>query len=163
MRSTLSFGMQGVENEIENSEFVVRHFPGPGDFTLGTGATRQSDLDHRVDEGGLTRQAPPVLDHRGTGILGQIDHDPGLRHHGHARAQRVVQQMHRPGQFNPARHDHRRAVGQRRLIECGKAIGIIACDPAQHRLDALGISGNRVGQTRHPDALGQIAHSRQIG
>ena len=48
MRSTLSFGMQGVENEIENSEFVVRHFPGPGDFTLGTGATRQSVSQNRL-------------------------------------------------------------------------------------------------------------------
>ena len=58
IRSTLSFGAQGVENEIENSEYVVRHYPGPGDFTLQTGATRQ-DVDHnrlRVITGGFFMQ-----------------------------------------------------------------------------------------------------------
>ncbi|MDE0651965.1 MAG: TonB-dependent receptor [Gammaproteobacteria bacterium] len=58
IRSTLSFGAQGVENEIENSEYVVRHYPGPGEFTLQTGATRQ-DVDHnrlRVITGGFFMQ-----------------------------------------------------------------------------------------------------------
>jgi TonB-dependent SusC/RagA subfamily outer membrane receptor len=58
IRSTLSFGAQGVENEIENSEYVVRHYPGPGEFTLQTGATRQY-VDHnrlRVITGGFFMQ-----------------------------------------------------------------------------------------------------------
>ena len=48
IRSTLSFGAQGVENEIENSEYVVRHYPGPGEFTLQTGATRQYVAHNRL-------------------------------------------------------------------------------------------------------------------
>ena len=44
IRSTLSFGAQGVENEIENSEYVVRHYPGPGDFTLSGPAPPASRL-----------------------------------------------------------------------------------------------------------------------
>ena len=48
IRSTLSFGAQGVENEIENTETVVRHYPGPGAFTLSTGATRQSVSQNRL-------------------------------------------------------------------------------------------------------------------
>ncbi len=58
IRSTLSFGAQGVENEVENSEYVVRHYPGPGEFTLQTGATRQY-VDHnrlRVITGGFFMQ-----------------------------------------------------------------------------------------------------------
>ena len=58
IRSTLSFGAQGVENEIENSEYVVRHYPGPGEFTLQTGATRQN-VDHnrlRIITGGFFMQ-----------------------------------------------------------------------------------------------------------
>ena len=48
IRNTLSFGAQGVENEIENTETVVRHYPGPGDFTLSIGATRQSVSQNRL-------------------------------------------------------------------------------------------------------------------
>ena len=58
IRSNLSFGAQGVENEVENSEYVVRHYPGPGEFTLQTGATRQY-VDHnrlRVITGGFFMQ-----------------------------------------------------------------------------------------------------------
>ena len=58
IRSTLSFGAQGVENDIENNEYVVRHYPGPGEFTLQTGATRQS-ISHnrlRVITGGFFMQ-----------------------------------------------------------------------------------------------------------
>ena len=48
IRNTVSFGMQGVENEIENNEYVVRHYPGEGDYTLQTGATRQSVGHNRL-------------------------------------------------------------------------------------------------------------------
>jgi TonB-dependent SusC/RagA subfamily outer membrane receptor len=48
IRNTLSFGMQGVQNELENSEYVGRHFPGPGDWTLNAAATRQSVTQNRL-------------------------------------------------------------------------------------------------------------------
>ena len=48
IRNTLSFGMQGVQNEIETSEVVGRHFPGPGDYTLSSAATRQSVTQNRL-------------------------------------------------------------------------------------------------------------------
>lgn len=47
-RSTLSFGAQGIESDIENNEYVVRHFPAPGDFTLQTGFQRQSVQHNRL-------------------------------------------------------------------------------------------------------------------
>jgi TonB-dependent starch-binding outer membrane protein SusC len=40
VRSTLSFGAQGVQTELENGNTVGRHFPGPGEYTLSTAATR---------------------------------------------------------------------------------------------------------------------------
>ena len=58
IRNTLSFGAQGVENDIENSEYVVRHFPATGDFTLQTGFLRQS-VGHnrlRIVSGGFFMQ-----------------------------------------------------------------------------------------------------------
>ena len=40
VRNTLSFGAQGVQTELENGETIGRHFPGPGEYTLSTAATR---------------------------------------------------------------------------------------------------------------------------
>jgi TonB-linked SusC/RagA family outer membrane protein len=40
IRSTLSFGAQATQMETENGETVGRHFPGPGEYTLSTAATR---------------------------------------------------------------------------------------------------------------------------
>jgi TonB-dependent SusC/RagA subfamily outer membrane receptor len=48
LRSTLSFGMQGVENEIENTEVVGRNYPGPGEYTLSSAATKQSMNQNRL-------------------------------------------------------------------------------------------------------------------
>jgi outer membrane receptor protein involved in Fe transport len=48
LRSTLSFGMQGVENEIENTEVVGRSYPGPGEYTLSSAATKQSMSQNRL-------------------------------------------------------------------------------------------------------------------
>ena len=48
IRSTLSFGMQGVQNELETSETVGRGFPGPGDFTLSSAAIRQQFTQNRL-------------------------------------------------------------------------------------------------------------------
>ena len=58
IRNTLSFGMQGVQNELETSEVVGRHFPGPGDYTLSSASIRQ-DVDQnrlRVITGGFFAQ-----------------------------------------------------------------------------------------------------------
>jgi hypothetical protein len=58
VRSTLSFGMQGVQNELETSETVGRGFPGPGDYTLSSAAIRQGITQNRlrVISGGLFMQ-----------------------------------------------------------------------------------------------------------
>ena len=48
LRSTVSFGMQGVENEIENSEMVGRNYPGPGVYTLSSAATKQNMTQNRL-------------------------------------------------------------------------------------------------------------------
>tara|TARA_B100000686_G_scaffold53167_1_gene57264 strand:- start:46953 stop:49880 length:2928 start_codon:yes stop_codon:yes gene_type:complete len=48
LRSTLSFGMQGVENEVENSEMVGRNYPGPGEYTLSSAATKQYMTQNRL-------------------------------------------------------------------------------------------------------------------
>jgi len=48
LRSTLSFGMQGVENEVENSEMVGRSYPGPGEYTLSSAATKQYMTQNRL-------------------------------------------------------------------------------------------------------------------
>jgi TonB-dependent SusC/RagA subfamily outer membrane receptor len=48
VRSTLSFGAQAVQSASENTLTVGRHFPGPGDYTLGTAATR-----HQIDQNRL--------------------------------------------------------------------------------------------------------------
>ena len=48
LRSTLSFGMQGVENEIENTEVVGRNYPRPGEYTLSSAATKQSMNQNRL-------------------------------------------------------------------------------------------------------------------
>ena len=40
IRNTLSVGAQAVQTETENGETVGRHFPGPGEYTLSTAATR---------------------------------------------------------------------------------------------------------------------------
>jgi len=48
LRSTVSFGMQGVENEVENSEMVGRNYPGPGEYTLSSAATKQYMTQNRL-------------------------------------------------------------------------------------------------------------------
>jgi outer membrane receptor protein involved in Fe transport len=48
LRSTVSFGMQGVENEVENSEMVGRSYPGPGEYTLSSAATKQYMTQNRL-------------------------------------------------------------------------------------------------------------------
>lgn len=48
IRNTMSFGMQGVQNELETSEVVGETFPGPGDYTLSSAAVRQSVTQNRL-------------------------------------------------------------------------------------------------------------------
>ena len=58
LRSTLSFGLQGVQQEIENAEYLGRDFPGPGDWTLSSASTRQTMNENklRVITGGFFGQ-----------------------------------------------------------------------------------------------------------
>jgi TonB-linked SusC/RagA family outer membrane protein len=58
IRSTLSFGAQAVQTEKENGETVGRHFPGPGEYTLSTAATRwdMGQRKVRVITGGFFAQ-----------------------------------------------------------------------------------------------------------
>jgi TonB-dependent SusC/RagA subfamily outer membrane receptor len=58
LRSTLSFGMQGVQQEIENAEYLGREFPGPGVWTLSSAAIRQTMTQNklRVITGGFFGQ-----------------------------------------------------------------------------------------------------------
>jgi hypothetical protein len=46
VRNTLSFGAQALQTDHENGESTGRHFPGPGEYTLSTAATRW-DLGQR--------------------------------------------------------------------------------------------------------------------
>jgi outer membrane receptor protein involved in Fe transport len=58
VRSTLSFGMQGVQHEVENAEYLGVGFPGPGTWTLSSAAERltMSENKLRVITGGLFGQ-----------------------------------------------------------------------------------------------------------
>jgi len=58
MRSTLSFGAQGIQSEVENTLTIGRVFPGPGDYTLSSAAQRQqmSQNKLRVVTGGFFAQ-----------------------------------------------------------------------------------------------------------
>jgi TonB-dependent starch-binding outer membrane protein SusC len=58
VRSTLSFGMQGVQHEVENAEYVGREFPGTGVWTLSSAAIRQTMTQNklRVITGGFFGQ-----------------------------------------------------------------------------------------------------------
>jgi len=64
LRSTVAFGMQGVENEIENTEMVGRNYPGPGEYTLSSAATKQYMTQNRlrVITGGFFAQNMFALD-----------------------------------------------------------------------------------------------------
>jgi len=59
LRSTLSFGAQGVQTENENTLTVGREFPGPGEYTLSSAALRQNMNQNklRVITGGFFAQS----------------------------------------------------------------------------------------------------------
>jgi outer membrane receptor protein involved in Fe transport len=59
LRNTVSFGMQGVQNHVENAEYLGHSFPGPGDWTLSSAAVRQTMTQNklRVITGGFFGQS----------------------------------------------------------------------------------------------------------